>query len=700
MKFLYQIIFLLMLIQNHNLFSVELPDNVDFKAKNIDYNFKDNLVLITGDATFSSNGSILKADSIYYDTKNQLVYATGNVYFKDKDGNEFYPKEIQGDQKLQNIQIYNIDGNLKDRSLIKAQSFEKNTNTEYEIYDVCYTSCQSNGLFTPIWQVTSSKGIYDTEKEKVSLYGAWIEVMNLPILWSPYLSFSNFKKIREAGFLYPRYSINSTLGSILEIPFYIPIGQSQQIIIRNYLYSNLGQQQDIEEINYGSYLPRLEYNGYVDNGDFDVDASLYKEDWHMYLKFNKEFNEIWRSKLSIEKTSGIDYVNLHEINPTDTEDPYLNSYLINELFLNTNNYIALNVYSYDDISPIADINNYNDELLSEYQYFSPNYEWGSINVISSLNNFKNIQSNIYTKINLGVNYNYKYLSTWGNYYINIDNVGSFSSKNESNHTIQEKQDDFFAYNSIGLSYEYPTNYFFKNALITISPRIHFTINSILDENNNPDIIDNNNDYTTSNNLFENSQYQNFEYLNPNDSLAYGLILSGKLNSSNASIFAGQQLEIADSFYTDSTNFNDSKQPSNYFFAINLSPLKYIYVNYESVFLPQFKQEKSSSTIGFNTSLFKFSTSYTSNINNPISELTFNSQLNLNSNLILNMDTLYNVSYTDSTQLKTLNASLTWFNECIYLQGYINQSYYQNFIDNSYGVKILIKGVGDSDLKIL
>jgi hypothetical protein len=65
-----------------------------------------------------------------------------------------------------------------------------------------------------------------------------------------------------------------------------------------------------------------------------------------------------------------------------------------------------------------------------------------------------------------------------------------------------------------------------------------------------------------------------------------------------------------------------------------------------------------------------------------------------------MDTLYNVSYTDSTQLKTLNASLTWFNECIYLQGYINQSYYQNFIDNSYGVKILIKGVGDSDLKIL
>ncbi len=744
MSYFYRLILLYILVNiyifNHSIAYAKLAlsdKNLDFKANNVDYNFKENFLVATGNVEFKSENRILKADIVYYNTKENVLFAEGNVYYKDKDGNILYPKNIEIDSELQNGKLNIVNSELKDKSILFAKIIQKSSENEYNIGNMCYTSCHLINTLTPLWQVKSTSGFYDTKKDKITMYNAWVEIKDVPILWTPYASFSNFKKIREAGFLYPRISIDKKLGSELEIPFYIPLGDYQDITIDNHIYTST---------NINRYLPVIKYNGNTYDGSFAINTSFYptawhsissdslqNDDWHFFLKAQNEWNDIWRSNIEIEQTSNIKYLNSHNINPQDVSEKYLSNQIINEFFINQNNYVAFNLFTPIDIyerdlksSNVATNENlFNNEIELKYIHLQNYNNLGSLNINTNYNTFFNSNNTFFnsnnnqpnnneniTRLALMLDYNYLYITKYGNYstQITYDNTFYMASEEFKNNLASNGNtlDNYFSYYTMGLMYEYPITYVINNSAFTIAPITSISIHNILDNNQNNMLLSDNSANITPNNIFESSTYNNFDYVDNVNSVSYGIKMYGNINSSYASFFAGQKInDTTKKSYTIINNIQveDFNSPSNYFISFIISPIKNINVKYESILLPNLQNQKNITDINIISSIASFNTHYTSTLTNKdtstyATEISFDANVYLSQKLSFGLSNIYTIDDNKTFTLKSVDSNLTWFNDCLYLQAYISRSYYLNDAQNSYGIKIIIKGVGANDLKIL
>ena len=133
----------------------------------------------------------------------------------------------------------------------------------YEVYDGTVTSCQ---LPDPDWILSAAK--FTVANDKASAKNSVFKLVNIPLLYLPYVTHAVDSESRQSGILIPVVGQSSTKGLILGEQFYWAINRSADLTVGVQYFSSRGWEQSATFRYRGleNNFVRAHYNGLLDRG--------------------------------------------------------------------------------------------------------------------------------------------------------------------------------------------------------------------------------------------------------------------------------------------------------------------------------------------------------------------------------------------------------------------------------------------------
>jgi LPS-assembly protein len=219
----------------------------------------------------------VEADHIDYDNATSELNATGHLRVSGGENNEIITAS-RGTMNLkeQTGRFYDVNGSvgLKDSGrriiyangnpfLFSGRMVVKTGPREYEIYDGSVTSCQ---LPNPDWQLFA--GRFSVNQEKAVARNSVFKVINVPLLFLPYVTHPVDAEGRQTGFLIPVIGQSSTRGLVLGEQIYFSINRSTDLTVGAEYFSRRGwsQMATFRYRGLGNNFATAHYSGLLDRG--------------------------------------------------------------------------------------------------------------------------------------------------------------------------------------------------------------------------------------------------------------------------------------------------------------------------------------------------------------------------------------------------------------------------------------------------
>ena len=301
------------LLFNKNLLS---EDNAPFilNAQKIINNHNESKVIATGDVEVIQGKEVLRADYLEFDKIKNKAYVKGNVSILDENGVVYFADYAEVDKGFKNGLSKNISILFPDNSKMAASSGKRFKGQISRLKKALYTACNCDDPnVKPTWQIKASEVVHDTKRKKISYKNAFLEFLGFPVAYTPYYSHPDPSVKRQSGFLFPKYTSNSELGTIISTPYYYALSPYKDLTVEPMYIS--GQRPLI----YTQYRQRFK-NGQINiessftNADRRTRVKTYsnKNRGHLFIDGNFDHNDFWRYGFNIKRT---------------TDDTYLSRYL-------------------------------------------------------------------------------------------------------------------------------------------------------------------------------------------------------------------------------------------------------------------------------------------------------------------------------------------------------------------------------------
>lgn len=186
-----------------------------------------------GNVEASYGNRKLTADMVSYDTRMNEVVASGNVVIIDASGTVLHASSIQLDGALETGLIETFGLLIGDNARLAGASARRNKKTT-EITRAIYSPCsvckdERDGM--PVWQIKALKVTHDRENQIISYRHAYLEVLGVPILYTPWFWHPDPTVERKSGFLVPRAGNSTDLGNFVEIPYFWALAPNYDVTI-------------------------------------------------------------------------------------------------------------------------------------------------------------------------------------------------------------------------------------------------------------------------------------------------------------------------------------------------------------------------------------------------------------------------------------------------------------------------------------
>ena len=256
------------------------------------------------ETTFSADSIIVSPDNI--------IEAAGNVQIEN--GNIFIlAEEVKINKKLGTIEFSKIkefyDGsstkfdaskaimkedlstgifsavNLLINETLKIQAGEVRLN-EKGIQSVSnldrITSCEVCADENPKWSFSASYAEMDSDSLYITYKNVMLRVKGVPVAYLPYLRLPDPSVSRARGFLAPEAIVTSNLGTGIKLPYFVPIGDSRDILITPFasVKTNTFEFRYRENFKHGD----LKINAAISKDEF------FKDELRYFYKIVGEFN--------------------------------------------------------------------------------------------------------------------------------------------------------------------------------------------------------------------------------------------------------------------------------------------------------------------------------------------------------------------------------------------------------------------------
>jgi LPS-assembly protein len=211
--------------------------------------------VLDGDVVIKYRDRTIKADHVEYDTATGEMTANGHLQVTGGPNHE----DITASHGTMNLnqqtgRFYDVTGSVGLKNAGHSLTTYSSSNPflftgrmvvrtgpqEYEIYDGTLTTCQ---LPDPDWTLSSGKIMVDMDNRKANAQHSIFHLMNIPLLYLPYVTHPVDTGGRQSGFLIPTPGYSSTKGFIFGEQYYWAINRSMDLTVGAEYFSLRGWEQ-------------------------------------------------------------------------------------------------------------------------------------------------------------------------------------------------------------------------------------------------------------------------------------------------------------------------------------------------------------------------------------------------------------------------------------------------------------------------
>ncbi len=296
-----------------------------------------NIVTAAGNVEIERDGRILLADQVTYDQEADLVTAKGNVSIVDTNGTVMFLDEAQVTGDLKEGFAREVQVLLADNSRMAARLIRRQDGNINELRNAVYTACDLNCDGEPVWQIKARRVIHDQDDQMMTYNDAWIELLGIPVFYSPYLAHPDPSADRQSGLLAPSIGGGSNLGFSYAQPYYWNIAPDKDATLTPLYTSSAGRGGTGE------------YRQLFSEGEFRVFGSVVADDddnpkdfrGHVRARARWDIDERWRTGADVHLASDDTYLRRYDFDaPT-----WLTTNAFAERF-GTQSYFAVNAYHF------------------------------------------------------------------------------------------------------------------------------------------------------------------------------------------------------------------------------------------------------------------------------------------------------------------------------------------------------------------
>lgn len=288
------------------------------EADRFGYDTQKALVTAEGNAEVIQGEYIVLADRITYDQNTGIVRAEGNVTVAEPEGNVFFAEQAELKNAVKTGVIRNFRARLVDDAVFVAREARKidanTTEMDYAVYSACKV-CKDDPDSEPLWQMKARKIRYNEAEQSIEYKHARMEVLGVPVLYTPYFSHAAPNADRKSGFLMPSYEYANTLGAVVRAPYYWNIAPEMDAVLTPIYTSEQGVAFAGE---FRHLLQSGSYNlgGSITRPD-EIDAAGVRtgdKDWRWHVEGNGRFriSDFWNWGFNGKRASDDTYLRRYE----------------------------------------------------------------------------------------------------------------------------------------------------------------------------------------------------------------------------------------------------------------------------------------------------------------------------------------------------------------------------------------------------
>jgi LPS-assembly protein len=217
------------------------------------------IVIARGNVEVMQGDSILTAKQITYFQKTDMVVAEGDVSVLQPSGDVFFSDRAVLKDAMKRAVISQFKARFADGSVLVADRAIKHNSEQTELRKASYTPCNLCPTAAPFWQMNAGDAFVDNMNERVTYHNAFMEIMGVPVAYTPYLSHPTPDARGKSGFLTPTYATNANLGALVKVPYYWRIGEDRDVVLTPWMTMDQGpvMQWDYNQLrNTGKYSIR------------------------------------------------------------------------------------------------------------------------------------------------------------------------------------------------------------------------------------------------------------------------------------------------------------------------------------------------------------------------------------------------------------------------------------------------------------
>jgi LPS-assembly protein len=236
--------------------------------------------VLDGGVVITYRDRLVKADHIEYNTETGELTANGHLHVSGGPNHE----DITASHGTMNLnqqtgRFYDVTGSVGLKNAGKSTTTYANSNPflftgrmvvrtgpqTYEIYEGTLTTCQ---LPDPDWVLNSAKFTVDLDGGKAKAQNSVFRIMNIPLMFMPYVTHPADSGQRQSGFLIPVPGYSSTKGFTFGESYYWAINRSSDLTIGAQYYSLRGWEQSasFRYKGLGNNFAKAHYSGLIDRG--------------------------------------------------------------------------------------------------------------------------------------------------------------------------------------------------------------------------------------------------------------------------------------------------------------------------------------------------------------------------------------------------------------------------------------------------
>ncbi len=195
-------------------------------------------LVATGNVEALQDGLRLTAQGIVFDQDGGTLTIEGPVRITDASGNLLLADAAELDEDFRNGLLKGARMVMDDQLQLAAVEAQRVDGRYTQLNRVAVTSCQVCGAGeVPLWQIRADRVIHDEDERQLWFEGAQLRVLDVPVFWWPQLRLPDPSLKRARGFLTPTFRSTTLLGTGIRLPYFIPIGDHQDITLTPYLAS-------------------------------------------------------------------------------------------------------------------------------------------------------------------------------------------------------------------------------------------------------------------------------------------------------------------------------------------------------------------------------------------------------------------------------------------------------------------------------